>query len=45
MDLIPPYLSDSSTLAQVESIKVVKFYYRFVSSSVFWVPTPTQTHM
>ena len=45
MDLIPPYLSDSSTLAQVESINVVKFCYIFVSSSGFLVTTPSQIHI
>ncbi len=34
VNLIPPYLSDPSTLTQVESIKMVKICYILVSWSV-----------
>jgi hypothetical protein len=45
MDLIPQYLSDSSTLARVESIKVVKFCY-ILKFEWFWGTFSfTNTHM
>ncbi len=45
MDLIPPYLSDSIFLSQVENIKVVQICYIFARSSGFWVSTPPQIHI
>ena len=45
MDLIPPYLSDSSTLAQVESIKVVKFVIDRKFECFLGVYSYTNAHM
>ena len=45
VDLHPAYLSDCSTLAQVESINVVKYINKIVNSSDFRVPIPTHIHI